>query len=277
MIWVGGRIVPEGALTISVRDRTFEHGLGLFETLRTWHFRAPLLDRHRARLERSARALGLPLDPTALPDDDAVAALLDANEAEDDVLLRITLTGGFNEVEGSTLWMRVGLLPPSMRHPGAVVDQGAWQVFRDDPIARHKTLNYWLKRQAFERARSLGYDEILSMTTCGNVWEGSRTNLFLVVGDALVTPTLDGPIVPGIMRGLVIELAHALSMVTEDEGDVSWERLAAADEVFLTNSVRGIIPVARVGKSSWPAPGPWTRRLAICIDDWLRERGGMTA
>ena len=55
MIWVGGRIVPDDALRVSVLDRTFEHGLGLFETLRTWNGRAPLLDRHLARMTRSAR------------------------------------------------------------------------------------------------------------------------------------------------------------------------------------------------------------------------------
>ena len=54
MIWVGGRIVPDDALTVSVRDRTFEHGLGLFETLRTWGGRATLLDRHKSRMLRSA-------------------------------------------------------------------------------------------------------------------------------------------------------------------------------------------------------------------------------
>ncbi|HMB06310.1 MAG TPA: aminotransferase class IV [Isosphaeraceae bacterium] len=277
MIWVGGRIVPEAALTISVRDRTFEHGLGLFETLRTWQLRAPLLDRHLARLERSARALGLPLDPSALPNDGAVAALLDANGAEDDVLLRITLSGGFDEVEGSTLWMRAGPLPPPMRHEGAVVDLGSWGVVRYDPIARHKTLNYWTRRQAYERARSLGYDEVLCMTGDDYIWGGSRTNVFLVAGDRLVTPSLDGPIVPGIMRGLVIEQAPRLAMGVRNKDDMTRNWLEAADEVFLTNSVRGIIPVARVGESSWPAPGPWTKRLAIGVDDWLNGRGGTTA
>ncbi len=75
MIWVGGAVVPDDALRISVTDRTFEHGLGLFETLRTWNGHAPLLDRHLARMTGSARALGLPLDPDALPDAGAVAAL----------------------------------------------------------------------------------------------------------------------------------------------------------------------------------------------------------
>ena len=61
MIWVHGEIVPDDALGISVLDRTFEHGLGLFETFRTWNGHATLLDRHLDRLTRSAHELGLPL------------------------------------------------------------------------------------------------------------------------------------------------------------------------------------------------------------------------
>ena len=68
MIWVRGRIVPDDALAISVLDRTFEHGLGLFETLRTWSGQPTLLPRHLDRLTRSAAELGLPHDREALPD-----------------------------------------------------------------------------------------------------------------------------------------------------------------------------------------------------------------
>src|SRR5947209_19031845 len=94
MIWVGGRVVPDDALTVSVLDRTFEHGLGLFETLRTWNGRAPLLERHLARMDRSARTLGLPIDSVRLPDGDAVAALREAEGIVGDVALRVTLSGG---------------------------------------------------------------------------------------------------------------------------------------------------------------------------------------
>ncbi|MBV8231221.1 MAG: aminotransferase class IV, partial [Planctomycetaceae bacterium] len=88
MIWVGGRVVPDDQLSVSVLDRTFEHGLGLFETLRSWSGRATLLDRHLSRLRRSAEELGLLIDPSALPDAEAVAILLRANGVEGDAMLR---------------------------------------------------------------------------------------------------------------------------------------------------------------------------------------------
>lgn len=270
MIWAGGRVLEDDALKISARDRTFEHGLGLFETLRTWNGRAPLLDRHLARLTRSAGQLGVPIDPAASPNAEAVAALLDANRVREDVVLRITLTGGFNETEGSTLWMRTGPLPPPIRREGAVVEHGTWKVFQNDPIARHKTLNYWSRRQAYESARALGYDEVLSETQSFHVGEGSRTNLFLVSGDALLTPPLEEPIVPGIMRALVLEQAQWVALTVVSDRVLDWEMVWLADEVFLTNSVRGIIPVARIGVTPWPAPGPRTQRLSILVNDYCQ-------
>ncbi|SIO06351.1 branched-chain amino acid aminotransferase/4-amino-4-deoxychorismate lyase [Singulisphaera sp. GP187] len=274
MIWVDGRIVPDQALTISVLDRTFEHGLGLFETLRTWQGSAPLLDRHLARLTKSAKELGLPLEPSALPDRAAVARLLEANGHGGDAALRLTLSGGLSDALGSMLWMRSAPLPPPMiAGPGAVVDFGSWWVDPTDLLLRHKTLNYWRRRSAYQSARERGFDEILSVSAGLNLWEGSRTNLFLVVGDELVTPALDGPIVPGIMRSLVLELAESLALRTREVTTLEPNELPEAREVFLTNSVRGLIPVARIGDLAWDVPGPRTVRLKNLLSEWLTEGG----
>src|SRR5579864_9005483 len=98
MIWVHGEIAADDALRISVFDRTFEHGLGLFETFRTWNGHPTLLDRHVERLKASARALGLPLEPGQLPDLRDVVALVAASRdsiaAGQDARVRITLSGG---------------------------------------------------------------------------------------------------------------------------------------------------------------------------------------
>ncbi len=283
MIWVGGRVVPDDQLSVSVLDRTFEHGLGLFETLRSWSGHATLLDRHLSRLRRSAEELGLPIDLSALPDSEAVAILLRANGVEGDAMLRITLTGGLSASHGSTLWMRSAPLPPPIREEGAVVALDSWEVAPSNPLARHKTLNYWERRRAFEEARRVDLDEVLSTGPRTCYWEGSRTNLFIVRGVTMMTPCLDGPIVPGIMRGLVLEHARALMREVSEVPSLSRVELRGADEVFLTNSVRGILPVRRaVGGGpgfapwNWPAPGPWTQRLWGKVSDWLHQ-GGTTA
>ncbi|MDR3633867.1 MAG: aminotransferase class IV [Isosphaeraceae bacterium] len=285
MIWVAGRIVRDEELSISVLDRSFEHGLGLFETLRTWNGKAVLLSKHLDRLRDSALVLGLPLDPTALPNQDAVEALLRAERADGDVVLRITMSGGLSPRGAGLIWMRTLPLPPPARHEGAVVTIGEWSVLRGDRLARHKVLNYWGRRSAHESARELGFDEAISIAPDGTLWEGSRTNLFLLAGDTVITPTKSGPIVPGIMRDLLLVLARDLPLTVRQDDTVTPDILFEADEVFLTNSVRGIIPVSSAHyfgawpatPRRWPAPGPWTQRLSLLLADRLDSQGGKPA
>lgn len=275
LIWADGRIVPEDTSLVRTDDRAFEHGLGLFETLRTRDGVATMLGRHTSRLIRSAAELGLEWHPTALPDAVAVADLLRANRVAVDVLLRITLSGGRPGGGPSHVWMRHAPLPPALKESGAVLALAPWTVAADDPLARHKTLNYWSKRLAYERGRAGGADEVLLATADGRVWEGSRTNLFLVRGATLITPGLDGPVLPGLMRALVLENAAAIGLEAR-ERDVSIADLDVAEEVFLTNAVRGLVPVGRIAMTprTLAVPGPWTDRLGTRIERWLHEGGG---
>ncbi|WP_435016876.1 aminotransferase class IV [Tundrisphaera sp. TA3] len=263
MIWSGGRILPDEALAIPCTDRTFEHGLGLFETARTWGGRPCLLEAHRARMLRSARELGMPIDPAAFPDARAVADLLAAEGQAGDRMLRITATGGEPGGPGPVVWMRSGPLPPGSpvgfvweNDPWTVALDG-WAVARDDATARHKMLNYWSRRTAFETARARGFHEVLSRTPDGAYWEGSRTSLFAVKGGCLLIPALDGPIVPGVMRGFVLEDASRLPGEVRDVPGISRDDLLASDEVFLANAVRGIIPVVFRENPGPFVRGPW--------------------
>jgi branched-subunit amino acid aminotransferase/4-amino-4-deoxychorismate lyase len=273
MIWVRGRIVLDEALTISVLDRTFEHGLGLFETFRTWNGHVTLLPRHLDRLSRSAEALGLPLDPADLPDAEAVRELLRAEGREGDAMLRITLSGGLSSTHGSTLWMRSFALPVTSVEGGVSLGP-AWPA-REDRLAAYKTLNYWHNRMLFEEAQRGGFFEGLAITPDGRVWEGSRTNLFVVIDGELVTPPCDGRVLPGILRGLILERAAILGLCVREAPLGLFDRLFRPDEVFLCNSVRGIVPVGRWGEASFPAPGPVTARLRDDIVRWL-ESGGVS-
>ena len=282
MIWSDGKILPDDGLTIDANDRTFEHGLGLFETLRTWGGRPTLLGEHKARMLRSADELQLPVDPATLPDAEAVRALLEAEGFGEGRMLRITASGG-TAGGPSVVWMKSSPLPGPTGEGGVSLLLDSWRVDPDDPMARHKTLNYWPRRLVFEEARRRGFDEALSVAfddqgESGHL-EGSRTNLFAIVNSglgwfkkhraSLLTPSTRRPIVPGVMRGEVLKVVcEELSGEVEILDDADGVYLGLADEVFLTNSVRGIIPVARAVLSGtdadrhrWPAPGPWTARI----------------
>ncbi len=251
MIWVRGQIVADEALSVSVLDRTFEHGLGLFETFRTWNSRPTLLPRHLDRLTRSAAELGVPCDREALPDARAVQSLLEADGRQGDAMLRITLSGGLSESAGSTLWMRSFELPPSS--PAGIV-LGPAGLARVDMLARHKTLNYWPNRILYQTARDGGFDEALTLSPDGHVWEGSRSNLFLVMENELITPPSTGKLLPGIMRAVILERAPMLGLEVRETPFSLLDRLLAPEEIFLCNSVRGIMPVHRWGEAEYPAP-----------------------
>jgi branched-subunit amino acid aminotransferase/4-amino-4-deoxychorismate lyase len=283
MIWCRGEIVPDDSLRVSVLDRAFEHGLGLFETLRTWDGHPTLLPRHLERLQSSALALGLPLDPCQLPDQNAVAGLRAAASLAPeramgarDVRIRITLSGGPGNAssEPSLLWMTAGPLSPPLREPGAFITQ-CIQVADDDTLARHKTLNYWRKRIAHQQAIEHGSDEVLCVTSEQRVCEGTRSNIFLVVGQRLWTPALSEPLLPGVMRRTVLERAARIG-IELCERAITVEDLCAADEAFLTSSGRGMLPIAGLMGRELPAPGPVTRQLWNEILPWL-ESGGTLA
>jgi branched-subunit amino acid aminotransferase/4-amino-4-deoxychorismate lyase len=283
MIWAAGRVIPDDALRVSVLDRTFEHGLGLFETFRTWNGHPTLLNRHLERLQRSARELNLPLDPSQLPDSRAVLELRQASSVPpgQDIRLRITLSGGLVTAIGardrdpgrsSVLWMTAGPLPPPLPRPGAVVTRSL-RVSPDDPLAKHKTLNYWRRRIAYSQALEEGSDDVLCLTPDGLICEATRFNVFLVDGQRLLTPGVSGPLLPGIMRRVVIERAANLGIPIV-EGPLPQEEIARAGEAFLTSSVRGMLPVARFLDVDLTVPGPVTTRLWIDIVSWL-ESGGL--
>ncbi len=126
---------------------------------------------------------------------------------------------------------------------------------RGVPLAGHKTLNYWQNRLMFDDAHGKGCDESLSISPDGIVWEGSRSNIFVVIDGELLTPPCDGRVLPGIMRALVLEQAVRLGLNVRETPLRLVDPSFRPQEVFLTNSVRGIMPVGRWGDARYPRPG----------------------
>jgi branched-subunit amino acid aminotransferase/4-amino-4-deoxychorismate lyase len=244
MIWHDGSILADDALRIGIDDRVFEHGLGLFETFRSWDGRAPLLGRHLARLRTSATSLGIPLDGVCLPDRRAVGMLLDAAGTGGDALLRLTVTGG-SESTIAVAWLTARPLPPPESQPLRV----ATRVGYNEPfVHRHKMLNYWGRRRAFEWAMEQGEDEVLLLSPEGYAWEGSRNNLLVVTSGRSVvveTPGLQGPVLPGIMRSVALDFLRERGYAIE-ERIMNLRELLDAEAVYLTNSVRGVRQVGRI-------------------------------
>jgi para-aminobenzoate synthetase / 4-amino-4-deoxychorismate lyase len=206
---------------------------GVFETLLALDGRPIELDAHLERLEASLNVLfdsGLPPDAERLALDGArqlkLGRLRLSVAPADDNRLRVEL-----DAQG---------LDPESAFPA----QRRSIELRSLPLAGGFGAHKWVDRELLERAEAELPDGAVPLIVDrdGTALEASRANVFAVKGDALLTPPTDGRIVPGITRRRVIELARAAGRETREE-PVTVDDLLAADEVFLTNSVRGVEPV----------------------------------
>ena len=279
-VYLNGALVPRGKASISPFDRGFLYGYGLFETMRSYGGRVFRLDRHLARLMHSAEELGLAsqLDPVEL--EQAIYRTLEANGVPD---ARIRLTIGAGEGER-------GLSPPTsgtlttlvaaekLTVPSHIYQQGILAAMvstrrnSQSPLPAIKSLNYLEGLIARAEAAALGVDEAIMLNDRGYVSECSSSNIFLVLAGKLLTPSLESGILPGVTREAVLELARDLG-IEAMEGEIPPSDLLRADEVFITTSVREIVPVVTVdGRPVGSGkPGEVTRRLMTAYKELVQR------
>ena len=127
-----------------------------------------------------------------------------------------------------------------------------------DPMAGHKTLNYWPRLRTLRQAASVGAGEAIWLNVTNHLASGAISNIFLVKDGKLLTPiargeeidkSLPAPVLPGVTRATVIEIAESQGIEVIKQM-LTIEDLLAADEVFLTNSSWHILPVSHVEKTA---------------------------
>ncbi len=213
---------------------------GVFETTLVVDGSPLALDAHFGRLEASLDALyGQPVPARAreLVADAAAGTRLGR--------LRLTVVPGEAGVEAS---VRVADVEAALVFPDRDRAVELWPVTVAGGIGAHK----WADRRLLERAEGDAAPAVpLVVDADGAVLEGSRGSLFAVHAGALTTPPADGRLLPGITRAQAIEVARGLGLEVREEA-IGMDRLAAADEVFLTGAVRGVEPVRGcAGVAEW--------------------------
>ncbi|MEU6310487.1 aminodeoxychorismate lyase [Streptomyces sp. NPDC047014] len=254
-IWLDGALRDVEAARVSVFDHGLTVGDGVFETLKAQHGRAFALTRHLDRLTRSARGLGLP-DPDLDEVRRACAAVLEANPVAHG-RLRVTYTGGVAPLgsdrgdAGPTLIAAVAESAP--RPDTTAVVTVPWVRNERSAVAGLKSTSYAENVVALAAAHREGASEALMANTVGQLCEGTGSNVFVVLDGRLHTPRLSSGCLAGITRALVVEWAGA------EESGLPFEALEAAEEVFLTSSLRDVQAVVRVdGRAVGTGPGPVT-------------------
>ena len=270
-VYLNGSLVPLSQARISPMDYGFLYGYGVYETMRAYGGRVFRLDRHLARMEHSAGALGIDLEDRPRMEK-AVYDTIRANRLSD-ARVRVSVSPGEDGLapgapvrgEPTVFITAIDYRPPSdevyRRGFSAVVST----VHRSPKChsSRMKSLSTLDLLLARQEAACFNVDHAILLNDDDLVAEGSSTNIFYAKDGRLFTPAEHCGILPGVTRALVLrELAPSLGVVAQ-ELDVALADLLEADEAFLTNSMIEIIPLTMVAGRDIGSgrPGALTRRL----------------
>jgi branched-chain amino acid aminotransferase len=267
-----GRPVDPADAKVSVFDRGFLYGDSVYETMRTAGGRVVELGRHLDRLRRSAAGIALELPFSSEQIKAAVDETL-AAAANPDSRIRVVVTRGVGpialDIRKSESPLLAVFVQPIEFPAAAVYDSGisAWLVDVQKSVRGMldpglKTGNYLPSIMALRAAIQKRSEDAIMCNADGNVAEGATSNVFLVSDGQLVTPSLESGVLAGITRSVVLELAVREGM-SPLETTVRPKQLRGASEVFLTSSVRGIMPVTNLDGDPVGGGdvGPTTRRL----------------
>jgi aminodeoxychorismate lyase len=248
LVFLNGKFVPEEKAVVSVLDRAFLYGDGLFETIRVFNGRPFCWEEHMERLHQGANFLKIKV-PITRAHLLASATKLIAKNRRPDCLLRLALSRGIGAPGYSPKGAKKPLLVISLR-PAPKVDpkkplqwkllSSSFRLPANDPLAHFKTCNKLPNVLARAEADAAGADEALLSNTDGFIVEGASSNLFWIKGSVIYTSPLAAGILPGVTRSVVFELASQLKTSVREK-NIRLKDLARADGVFLSLSSWGIV------------------------------------
>jgi branched-chain amino acid aminotransferase len=278
LVAIDGVIVDGSHGVLPLSDRGVLHGDSVFEVLRVYAGKPFLLEEHLRRLERSAAELRFGSVDGPVWATEVREALARFGSASDAVL-RLMLTrgdGGFRTPLDRMVGRRVLVVEALPPIDPAIYERGIAAVVIEEPRVRPESASalgkyarYLPNVLALDDARRRGADEALWLDPEGRVVESATANVFAVQGGDLWTAPLSSGVLAGITRAEVLRLAGVSGLRCREEL-LPPSDFARATEVFLTSSVRELVPVCSIDESpvGSGAPGPWTRRLHAA----LRER-----
>lgn len=281
MVFLNGRFVPEEQATVSVFDRSFLYGDGLFETMLIAKGIPFRWSQHLARLEAGAAFLGicLPFGPSEL---NRHATKLIQDNGMSDGLLRLTLSRGTGRRGYSPTGANAPVVVMSVHELAgpASAELLDWtlkisdlRLPADQALAQFKTCNKLTQVMARSQAERAGADEALLPNTEGFIVEGASSNLFWIEAGTVYTPPLAGGVLSGVTRSVVLELCRTLGLPVQ-ERSVTASQLARSEGIFLSLSSAGVVQAVSL-EGLKLKQSPLTRRIHEAYQQLvLRETGG---
>jgi branched-chain amino acid aminotransferase len=245
-------------------------GWGVFSTLRIVDGLPFAWERHWARMSRDARLLNVQLPGEPAHAERDVIRLVQRNGVTDCTLRYVVVrnTGGMWDGPSSGRASDVIALTADSKRWGASVRLGVQPHGRyaASDFTRAKVLSWAHNLRWAERAQEQGLDEVILLNEFGRATECTSANIFAVFGNEIVTPSLSEGCLPGITREVVLELT--VPGVTVVERPMSIDEIQGADEVFITSTTRGLLPVAEIGGRA-VKQGPVCGRALAAFDSFI--------
>ncbi len=275
-----GLLTAEEEANISIFERGYLYGDGIFDTMRSYNGKIFRFEDHLERLNKNAYALGIEWKMGAMELKNLILKALKKNRLED-AYIRVTISRGSARIGPSPLrgadpCLTIIVRPPKL-YPGNFYNKGVkiWigSTRRLSPFAldgKIKSINYLNSVMAREEAVRKGVFEAILLSEEGYVTEGAASNIFIVDDGMLITPPAFLGVLEGITRKVVLEIAGRLGIRAEAVPFTSHD-IYTADECFLTSTGMEVMPVRIadmrvVGKG---APGRITRDIR---KEFLKER-----
>lgn len=281
-----GRFLNESEVSISVRNKGLNYGLGCFEGIRAfWNesqkqlFVFRLFD-HYKRFHESGKSLNLPIPYSPMELFNWTIQLLKINNIRGDFYIRPICIKGENTLGPDLLdpFNRVMIYSTELKHyiakPALNVSVSSWARMGSNmiPPQAKPTGGYLNSALAVTEARLNGFDEAIFLTKEGNVSEGPGENIFIVKNKQLITPPISDDILAGITRDTVMQLAKHELGLPFFEKSLSRSELYSADEVFFTGTAIGIKPIIQIDRRiiGIGQEGPITKEIRSRYDNIVR-------
>lgn len=273
-VLLNGDVIDGRKACLSAFDRGFLYGDGFFETMRAENGRVLFLEAHLERLYQSCKFFNIGLQTTKESEwTDKINLLIKKNNLKETIAaVKIVVTRGpgkpqlglpKEEAPTVIIYAREYVPPaPKKYNKGLVVE--VFPYPRHSFLADYKSLNYLFYLSAREWAQKNGADEAIVLNVDGTVSEGATTNIFYVKEGSIIRPE-SAYYLRGVMEGQVINFLNkqGREIVTMP---TTVSMLLEAEEVFLTNSLLGVIPVARIGETALPPKKPLAALLGEVIN-----------
>lgn len=253
--------------------RSIFYGEGVFETFR-WKSRLPVFwDKHIERMKRGAEVLGIPFPKVEDIRETVENAVLESKFSDAYVKICLLSDGDtvfFENPKGYSLLIIVKEYQQFKESLTACIS--SFRRNSISPIIRIKSLNYLENVLARREARVLGFDEAVFLNEEGKVTEASSSNVFWLKDGGLYTPSLECGLLPGVVRGVVIEIGRELGIEVK-EGKFDPPSLLSSRGVFLTNSLTAITIVYQINEFTLPSDSHEVMSLkSACLEklNWVK-------